>query len=49
VSLLVDPEAGNDFLRFFEFRLIITFRLLLEECLLLAEVQLNGEQVIFNS
>ena len=50
LSLLVVPLAGKDFLRFFEFRLpvINTFRLL-EDCLFLGEVQLNGEQVIFSS
>ena len=42
---------GKDFLRFFDFRLpvIVTFKLLLDECLFLEEVQLNGEHVIFNS
>lgn len=30
--------AGNDFLRFFEFRLIISLRLFLDECLFLEEV-----------
>lgn len=48
-SVLAEPLAGKDFLRFFEFRLITTFRLLLEECLFLEEAQLNGEHVIFNS
>lgn len=50
LSLPVVPLAGTDFLRFFEFRLpvINTFRLL-EDCLFLGEVQLNGEQVIFSS
>lgn len=49
VSLLVEPVLGNDFLRFFECRLIISFKPLLDECLLLDEVQLNGEHVIFKS
>lgn len=49
-SLLAESEAGKDFLRFFECRLIITFRLLLDECLFLEEAhELNGEHVIFNS
>jgi len=47
--LPVEPVAGNDFLRFFELRLIISFKLLLDECLFLVEVQLNGEHVIFIS
>ena len=47
--LLAESEAGKDFLHFFECRLIITFRLLLDECLFLEEAQLNGEHVIFNS
>lgn len=49
VSLPVEPVAGNDFLRFFDFRLTISFKLLLDECLFLVEVQLNGEHVIFKS
>ena len=49
VSLPVELVAGNDFLRFFELRLIISFKPLLDECLFLVEVQLNGEQVIFIS
>lgn len=49
VSLPVELVAGNDFLRFFELRLIISFNPLLDECLFLVEVQLNGEHVIFIS
>ena len=48
-SVLLEPLAGNDFLRFFEFRLITSLRLLLDECLFLEEAQLNGEHVIFSS
>lgn len=38
VLVFVESVVGNDFLRFFEFRLIISFKSFLDECLFLVEV-----------